>query len=251
VARRLIGRIGVCVALLAAAPYPLLPAAAEPAGDRAEAPETAPPADLTGWRLCPACERPNPPDAYYCIYCGADLAKKPPESWRRTPFTISCEAPFSTNVGWFIGGVGGAYDGGVWSEEFILTPFYYFIIPIGGFNDLHFYLRQAELRPFFSVVGGGYDFPEFEGGGADDFFWTAGGAGGVRYNYDGRGSYLFGSGGLGYRRRGGESYEALDGPVLIFKTRFTHFFHEHIGFTGLLQGWNADIIASGGIVFAI
>ena len=235
--------------LLVAVLCVLVPAAGAEEPEYAEEATTAPD-DLTGWRLCPACGRLNRPEAEYCMYCGIDLAEKAAKPQRRTPFTISGEIPFSAQAGWFIAGVGCAYDAGVWGEELILMPFF-LLIPVGAFNDFHVYVRQGELRPFVSALVGGYDLPEFEGGTDDDFFLTVGAAGGVRYNYDGRGSYLYGSGGLGYRRRGGESYEAREGPVLIFKTRFTHFFSEHIGLTGSVQGWNAEILASGGVALGL
>lgn len=206
--------------------------------------------DLTGWRLCPACERLNPPEAEYCMYCGASFEVKAVEPHRRTPFTISLEIPFSAENGLFIAGAGCAYDGGNWGDEFILTPLF-IIIPLGAFNDLHIYVRQGELRPFVSVIVGGYDLPEFEGYQDDDFFLTAGAAGGARYNYDDRGSYLYGSGGVGYRRRGGDPYDAREGPVAIYKTRFALFFTKHMAVTGSLMGWNAEVLASGGIAFGL
>jgi hypothetical protein len=208
------------------------------------------PGDLTGWRLCPTCERLNPPEADYCVYCGAAFEIKTAEPYRRTPFAISLEMPFSAQDGLFIAGAGCAYDGGSWGDEFILTPLFIFI-PLGAFNDLHIYVRQGPLRPFVSVIAGGYDLPEFEGGSPDDFFVTAGAAGGVRYNYDDRGSYLYGSGGVGFRRRGGEPYDEREGPVAIYKTRFGLFFTKHIAVTGSLLGWNAEVIATGGVAFAL
>jgi len=184
------------------------------------------------------------------MYCGVRFEEKAVATQQRTPFTISGEIPFSAQAGWLIGGVGCAYDGGGWSDEFIATPIFIFI-PLGGFNDLHIYLRRGELRPYVSVIVGGYDLPEFEGYQDDEFFLTVGATGGVRYNYDERGSYLFGGGGPGYRRRGGDPYDARDGAVFVYKTRFTHFFHENIGITGSLQGWNAEVLASGGVAFAL
>lgn len=199
-------------------------------------------------RLCPSCGRVNPPEADLCVYCAAALIKPAAPPWTRTPPTASLEIPIAAQ-GWLFGGIGAAYDGRTWSDDLLAQLLY--IFPLGLFNDFHVYLRQAETRPYISLYAGGYDIPEMDGGGADQFFWAAGGTAGLRYNYDECGSYVFGGGGLGYRRRGGESYDKRDGAVLIFRARFTHFFYKYLGVTGSIQGWNLDLLGSAGAALAL
>jgi len=189
--------------------------------------------DVVGCRLCPQCHTINPPDASYCMTCGAPLGAPGGAAWRRTPTTVAPELIVwsgSASVSFVT-----TYDGGGWANELVLDAVHDFDdIDGGSLTDrVHFYFSQNRLRPFISIE------PSFIVVDGEDPEGEIAVAGGVRYGYGPYGSYVYASAGVGVYFR--ESYYYYDRgtrvrPYSVVHARLLHLFTPHVGIGGSING---------------
>jgi ribosomal protein L40E len=198
--------------------------------------------DLAGYRVCPRCDTVNPPEASYCMACGAPLGAAGEAAWRRTPATVapelivwqgSASAAFVTT-----------YDGGGWSNELTLAAVYDFDDIVGGSltDRIHFYFSRKRLRPFLSVE------PELIIVDGEDPEGRLAVAGGVRYGYGPYGSYVYAGAGVGVYFRHDYYFSSSSTsvrPYSLVHARLLHLFTPHVGIGGSVNGLSLAAITVG------
>jgi len=209
---------------LAAATTPVWPAETLSPGDEAEAPAAA--ADLTVSHPCPACHALNPPEAAYCMACGAALGPQEEATWPRTPSTVALE--LLTGYGFFTAGFVTAYDGGRWGNELGLAALYDLRDVRGGslVDRVYFYFSERRLRPYISVE------PYFSYADGGDPVGRLAVGGGVRYGYGRYGSYACAGVSVGASASGDRV-----SPYSSIHARLLYLFTPHVGIGGSLAGF--------------
>jgi ribosomal protein L40E len=185
--------------------FPVAARAAEAAPPTEET--AASPVDLSGYRVCPQCNTLNPPQADYCMRCGAELGGRPEETKTPRPAAVKSFAVtpfgFAGNYEAAGGGVRGRFDRSAWSY----TPVYAYDARWPGApydshqhhllaNEGRFYFGAAAVRPFLGgALEGDYYYyrhhyyPGYERE-SHTFIVFAGFGGGLELNYDPRGSFF-------------------------------------------------------------
>jgi ribosomal protein L40E len=211
--------------------------------------EAAAPADLSGYRLCPQCNTLNPPQATYCMRCGAALAGGAEEAKPFKPAAVKgfALAPFAFagNNEALGGGLRARFDRSTWSY----APSYAYDARwpgSGGYdrhqrhvvrNDARFYFGSTALRPF---LGGALDadyyyyrhdyYPYYQRD-YHNFVVSFGFGGGVELNYDPQGSFfdVRAFAGPAARWRGGPENNFTLATYLSFYTGNVTYFNRHVG----------------------
>jgi ribosomal protein L40E len=209
---------------------------------------TASEADLSGYRLCPHCNTLNPPEADYCMRCGAALAGRTEEAVAPRAVVVKGFAlspfGFAGNYEAAGGGLRGRFGGRSWSY----SPSYAYDARWPGvFYDNHqhhllgnegrFYFGGAALRPF---LGGAFDaeyyhyeyhyYPGYERE-SHRFVVSAGFGGGLELNYDPRGSFfdIRGFAGPAVTWTGGNDDYSRTFAYFSFQIGNVTYFNQHVG----------------------
>jgi len=230
------------------------PAAALPA----ELPESASAengtsAAVAGWRLCPPCEKLNGPEASFCVYCGRDLDVGRSEAAARRGPALTFEPSLSfffrfTELG---PGFSFAAEGGRVREEitiFAVLDADYRLHYDGVFfaSGTHFYFTNYALRPYAAVDVSLWAYD-------DDVIAEFSPGAGVRYGYDGRGSFFYCGAGFGVRafpmwqEHGPETYE-LNNQFSV-KFRLTHYYVDFAGVAFAAQTFFGGAVITVGHAF--
>jgi hypothetical protein len=230
----------VILVAVAAAGAAVCAAESPPPRDEAETPASG--LDLTGYRVCPQCQTVNPPDASYCMACGAPLVGSEGAVRSRTPTTVAPELIVwhgSASAGFVT-----TYDGGGWGNELTLAAVYDFDdIDGGSLTDrVHFYFSQKRLRPFISVE----PYLIFVDGADPEGRLAV--AGGVRYGYGPYGSYVYAGAGVGVYFRHDYYFSSSSTsvrPYSLVHARLLHLFTPHVGIGGSVNGLSLAAITVG------
>ncbi len=210
-------------------------------------------ADVAGWRLCPSCEKLNGPEASFCIYCGRDLdvGRSRPATRRGPAVTLEPSLSFFFRFTELGPGFSFAAEGGRVREEvttFVVLDADYGLDFDGVFlaSDTHIYFTSYALRPYVGIDVSLWVY--------EDVIAEFGPGAGVRYNYDGRGSFFYCGAGFGVRgfptwqEHGPETYE-LDSQFSA-KFRLTRFYADHAGVTFAAQTFFGGAVITVGHAFA-
>jgi hypothetical protein len=189
--------------------------------------------------VCPQCHTVNPPGAFFCMACGAQLAPREEKPWRRTPVTLAPE--LHVWYGSATAGVVTTYDGGKWGNEVALAAAYDFDYVKGGnlTDTIHFYFSQRRLRPFISVE------PSVLIVDGHDSLGRLAVGGGARYGYGPYGSYMY----AGVALAAIISEDDVN-PGSLVHARLLHLFTPHVGIGGSINGlWWAGITVGPSFAF--